>query len=206
MEEKKFWSGPASELGEKHNHRFLTCVKRWVWKCVSCGKFAPAYSRYTLQGINISPKNGILMMIFLFLRWDMLVPWRVYLLSSYSKQAFWSEFWKNRIWGWDNFHLTPKNWPKPKKAAGSSAKTIIFQGAVSVVTKEFSMLNFQELETYLSKRQPFNPKGVLWKAVYTICMHIYIWNFISFHQSLYMQNNALWWKDRWRSPLPKGGE
>ena len=31
----------------------------------------------TLQGINISPKNGILKMIFLFPRWDMLIPWRV---------------------------------------------------------------------------------------------------------------------------------
>ena len=34
-------------------------------------------SRVTLQGTNISPKNGILKMIFLFPRWDMLVPWRV---------------------------------------------------------------------------------------------------------------------------------
>ena len=34
---------------------------------------------YTLQGTNISPKNGILMMIFLFPRWDMLIPWRVLL-------------------------------------------------------------------------------------------------------------------------------
>ena len=32
---------------------------------------------YTLQGTNISPKNGILKMIFLFPRWDMLIPWRV---------------------------------------------------------------------------------------------------------------------------------
>ena len=32
----------------------------------------------TLQGTNISPQNGILKMIFLFPRWDMLVPWRVY--------------------------------------------------------------------------------------------------------------------------------
>ena len=31
----------------------------------------------TLQETNISPKNGILKMIFLFLRWDMLIPWRV---------------------------------------------------------------------------------------------------------------------------------
>ena len=35
------------------------------------------YQRYTLQGTNISPKNGILKMIFLFPRWDMLIPWRV---------------------------------------------------------------------------------------------------------------------------------
>ena len=31
----------------------------------------------TYQGTNISPKNGILKMIFLFPRWDMLIPWRV---------------------------------------------------------------------------------------------------------------------------------
>ena len=31
----------------------------------------------TLQGTIISPKNGILKMIFLFPRWDMLIPWRV---------------------------------------------------------------------------------------------------------------------------------
>ena len=31
----------------------------------------------TLLGTNISPKNGILKMIFLFPRWDMLIPWRV---------------------------------------------------------------------------------------------------------------------------------
>ena len=31
----------------------------------------------TLQGTNISPKNGILKMIFLFPRWDMLIPWKI---------------------------------------------------------------------------------------------------------------------------------
>ena len=36
----------------------------------------------TLQGTNISPKNGILKMIFLFPRWDMLIPWRVNLATS----------------------------------------------------------------------------------------------------------------------------
>ena len=40
------------------------------------------YIIYTLQGTNISPKNGILKMIFLFPRWDMLVFWRVYIYIS----------------------------------------------------------------------------------------------------------------------------
>ena len=38
----------------------------------------------TLQGTNISPQNGILKMIFLFPRWDMLIPWRVILKSLYE--------------------------------------------------------------------------------------------------------------------------
>jgi len=36
----------------------------------------------TLQETNISPKNGILKMIFLFPRWDMLISWRVFLYES----------------------------------------------------------------------------------------------------------------------------
>ena len=40
----------------------------------------------TLQGRNISPKNGILKMIFLFPRWDMLIPWRVF--SSLTSNVF----------------------------------------------------------------------------------------------------------------------
>ena len=39
--------------------------------------------QYTLQGTNISPKNGILKMIFLFPRWDMLISWRVLYLHAY---------------------------------------------------------------------------------------------------------------------------
>ena len=35
------------------------------------------FKHITLQGTNISPKNGILKMIFLFPRWDMLIPWSV---------------------------------------------------------------------------------------------------------------------------------
>ena len=37
----------------------------------------PPFLSCTLQGTNISTKNGILKMIFLFPRWDMLIPWRV---------------------------------------------------------------------------------------------------------------------------------
>ena len=38
---------------------------------------------YTLQGTNISPQNGILKMIFLFPRRDMLISWRVYIIYIY---------------------------------------------------------------------------------------------------------------------------
>ena len=40
------------------------------------------YFRDTLQETNISPKNGILKIIFLFPRWDMLIPWRVIVSST----------------------------------------------------------------------------------------------------------------------------
>ena len=42
---------------------------------------------YTLQGTNISPKNGILKMIFLFPRWDMLIPWRVFVYHLVALQS-----------------------------------------------------------------------------------------------------------------------
>jgi len=32
---------------------------------------------YTLQGTNMSHQKSLLKMIFLFPRWDMLIPWRV---------------------------------------------------------------------------------------------------------------------------------
>ena len=59
---------------------------------------------FTLQGTNISPKNGILKMIFLFPRWDMLIPWRVLCLTS-SKVPFpksWPlrVFWLRACWNY----------------------------------------------------------------------------------------------------------
>ena len=50
-------------------------ITQTLYSCLK--KYVPN----TLQGTNISPQNGILKMIFLFPRWDMLVPWRVYLLK-----------------------------------------------------------------------------------------------------------------------------
>ena len=49
----------------------------------SSEKKMTAMSKITLQGTNISLKNGILKMIFLFPRWDMLIPWRVYDSTRY---------------------------------------------------------------------------------------------------------------------------
>ena len=39
-----------------------------------------SFRECTLVGTNISPTKAVLKMIFLFPRWDMLVPWRVILL------------------------------------------------------------------------------------------------------------------------------
>ena len=46
------------------------------WLVVS-NQLKHSINMLTLQETNISPKNGILKMIFLFPRWDMLIPWRV---------------------------------------------------------------------------------------------------------------------------------
>ena len=40
-------------------------------------KFSNITPKYTLLETNISPEKSILKMIFLFPRWDMLIPWRV---------------------------------------------------------------------------------------------------------------------------------
>ena len=50
------------------------------------GDFITYNNLYTLQGTNISPQNCILKMIFLFPRWDMLIPWRVY--THYRTPSF----------------------------------------------------------------------------------------------------------------------
>ena len=52
------------------------CLIRWWFQRFLCssrflGKKIQFDKKHTLQGTNISPKNGILKMIFLFPRWDM---------------------------------------------------------------------------------------------------------------------------------------
>ena len=51
--------------------------------------------RYTLVGTNISHQNSLLKMIFLFPRWDMLVPWRVYFLLKLRRMKnSWQAHWE----------------------------------------------------------------------------------------------------------------
>ena len=58
-----------------------TNMRKSKWKSIPSSPSSPMIqgrtSKNTLQATNISPKNGILKMIFLFPRWDMLIPWRV---------------------------------------------------------------------------------------------------------------------------------
>ena len=42
-----------------------------------CEAFSDTSHTHSLQETYISPQNGILKIIFLFPRWDMLIPWRV---------------------------------------------------------------------------------------------------------------------------------
>ena len=67
----------------------------------------------TLQGTNISPQNGILKMIFLFPRWDMLIPWRVYIQKVVKKPDFLpsSRHHHGCLWRTATFHLkSSRNW------------------------------------------------------------------------------------------------
>ena len=50
--------------------------------------FSKGLRLFTLQGTNIPSKNGILKMIFLFPRWDMLIPWRVFKKNGWKDDSF----------------------------------------------------------------------------------------------------------------------
>ena len=54
-------------------------IHKWFNRCLhnECYWLNLSIISLSLQETNISPKNGILKMIFLFPTWDMLIPWRV---------------------------------------------------------------------------------------------------------------------------------
>ena len=69
----------------------------WGWGGLGAGcskwrSFLDGWKKITLQGTNISPKNGILKMIFLFPRWDMLILWRVF-TKNHDKTSSKSKTW-----------------------------------------------------------------------------------------------------------------
>ena len=77
------WNDPRDcwgiDLSKWGSVSWVRSLRHGQWlRCLS-----GARKTSTLQGTNISPKNGSLKMIFLFPRWDMLIPWRVHILDIY---------------------------------------------------------------------------------------------------------------------------
>ena len=75
-------------------------VQGWLdlWTKFGVKLMRSNYDIFTLQGTNISPKNGILKVIFLFLRWDMLISRRVLILVvNPPKMGGW---FKHSDWNW----------------------------------------------------------------------------------------------------------
>ena len=60
-----------------------------IWYLGRCDIFALSDFKGTLPETNISPEKAILKMIFLFQRWDMLVPWRV--LGLFGHHQNWNQ-------------------------------------------------------------------------------------------------------------------
>ena len=69
-----FW---GLQVGEKKSEVLLPKLI-----CIANILYSKHAAQRTRQGTNISPQNGILKMIFLFPRWDMLIPWRVHIGKS----------------------------------------------------------------------------------------------------------------------------
>ena len=79
----------ATKMG-KLNRLFRPMFREDMVFLESSPMFRSKTTHTTLQGTNISSKNGILKMIFLFPRWDMLTPWRV----NFPEPSFWlKSFW-----------------------------------------------------------------------------------------------------------------
>ena len=91
----------------------------------------PFQKENTLQETNISPKNGILKMMFLFPRWDMLIPWRVPLqkLECHLKtRPFQNEnSLSTCIFQGRQVHPPPKNDPPPAEASRFGGSTELYR-------------------------------------------------------------------------------
>ena len=83
MTEMRHWNSDFSD------HWAFPLSGRSFFFCV-CSTF-----RYTLLGTNISHQNSLLKMIFLFPRWDMLVPPRVYFFLKLRRMKnSWQAHWE----------------------------------------------------------------------------------------------------------------
>ena len=87
---------PKFDSSPLKNGAWKTILSYWVFGDFSGGRTVKLWEG-TLQGTNISPQNGILKMIFLVPRWDMLIPWRVNCISG---GFFWmkSDFLSSTFW------------------------------------------------------------------------------------------------------------
>ena len=80
------------ETAQPKRHKKVVKARNWPdwnssgipkhWEVIKMARKGRRVSTDTLQGTNISPKHGILKMIFLFPRWDMLVSRRVDLSAT----------------------------------------------------------------------------------------------------------------------------
>ena len=117
---------------------------------------SPKFLKYTLQGTNISPKNGILKMIFLFPRWDMLIPWRV----TYAViQVTWPENWSNSFL-WMHFaNAVPLDKTHPEQFGGGQQFSSLFQLEADIWPAMFAMLH-QGLINITSSIQTSEPTNL----------------------------------------------
>ena len=69
------WNPEHHPLSNPKTHLQNQTIHLHFWGEISSRSFC--WGVYTLQGTNISHQNSLLKIIFLFPRWDMLIPWRV---------------------------------------------------------------------------------------------------------------------------------
>ena len=90
---RAWWTRHCRRALETHPLLQGRAYRRTLLQNCTSARFGEAiFNWHTLLGTNISPQNGILKMIFLFPRWDMLIPWRV-----------------TTLWIGDDHETTPKH-------------------------------------------------------------------------------------------------